>query len=63
MKNPRKINLIVVHCIGIRDVTALRCSEPLRNKDGGASQSPRQVLRKGTAGLLREMTCTLGTLG
>ena len=38
MKNPRKINLIVVHCIGIRDVTALQCSEPLRNKDGEASK-------------------------
>ena len=31
------------------DVTALRCSEPLRSKVGGGHQSPRHVLRAGTA--------------
>ena len=33
---------------GRDDVTALRCSEPLRYKDGGPKRS-RQVVRAGTA--------------
>ena len=37
-------------------VTALRCSEPLRYKVGG-HQSPRQIVRDGTAGLLRGSAC------
>ena len=32
-----------------RDVTALRCSEPLRSKVGGASKPCAMVLRDGTA--------------
>ena len=31
------------------DVTALRCSEPLRSKDGGPSKVYAMVLRDGTA--------------
>ena len=34
---------------GREDVTALRCSEPLRYKVGGASKPCAMVLRDGTA--------------
>ena len=34
---------------GRKDVTALRCSEPLRYKVGGASKPCAMVLRDGTA--------------
>ena len=36
-----------------KDVTALRCSEPLRSKVGGPSKVFAMVLRDGTAWLLR----------
>ena len=34
---------------GREDVTALRCSEPLRSKVGGPIKGLRQVVRDGTA--------------
>ena len=42
---------------GIRDVTALRCSEPLRYKVGGPSKVFAIVLRDGTA--LLQLAITL----
>ena len=39
----------MVSTIGIRDVTALRCSEPLRYKVGGPSKVFAMVVRTGTA--------------
>ena len=35
---------------GREDVTALRCSEPLRSKVGGASKPSPDIVRDGTAG-------------
>ena len=40
-----------------RDVTALRCSEPLRYKVGGASKPSPWFLRDGTAKLLWRSAC------
>mgnify|MGYP004674967637 CR=1 FL=1 len=37
-------------CPKREDVTALRCSEPLRYKVGGPIKGLRQVVRDGTAG-------------
>ena len=39
---------------GREDVTALRCSEPLRYKVGGPIKGLRQVLRDGTAWILNQ---------
>ena len=40
-----------------KDVTALRCSEPLRSKVGGASKVFAMVVRDGTALLKVEAAC------
>ena len=46
-------------CPKREDVTALRCSEPLRSKDGGPSKVFAMVVRDGTA---RYMSCMCLTL-
>ena len=42
---------------GREDVTALRCSEPLRSKVGGASKPSPDIVRDGTALLKVEPAC------
>ena len=48
-EGPYPIPKPYIPTIGIRDVTALRCSEPLRSKVGGPSKVFAMIVRDGTA--------------